>query len=173
MLSSDDIEMVNLGANMLRKLPRKRWAKIMKECQEKNTWYFIINKNEITIYPIKQPTWGAGVSGTFNYTGWAPGVSTPTYVTGGWNGSTWGTSNTSGTITVTKNGQVIGRNGFNWSFEYEDRNVDLDERYQEENRKRMKQGWTTKTNKYGKTSSKNRRSKSVRPSARRNAYAGR
>lgn len=177
-MSSDDIEMVNLGANLLKKLPRKRWAKIMKECQVNNTWYFIINKNLITIYPIKMPTYPTGVSGTYNFTGWAPGVSTPTYTTGGWNGSigignvsygsSYGTS-----ITVTRNGQIISKGGFNWTFEYEDRNVDLDERTRGENKELAKQGWTIKTNKYGKANSKNRRSKPVRPSARRNAYAGR
>lgn len=184
MLSSDDIEMVNLGANLLKKLPRKRWAKIMKECQENNTWYFIINKNQITIYPIKLPSYPAGVSGTFNFTGWAPGVSTPTYIIGGRNNTaigynglgntSYGTSNgTYGSITVTKNGQIISKSGFNWTFEYKDRNVDLDERTKDENKELAKQGWTIKTNKYGKANSKNRRSKPVRPSARRNAYAGR
>lgn len=48
MLKSPDIEMVRLGALLLRRLPRKDWTPLLRQCQS-FSWNFEINYNRITI----------------------------------------------------------------------------------------------------------------------------
>lgn len=48
MLKSSDLEMVRLGAVLLRRYARNKWWEILTECQG-DKWYFIIENNNISI----------------------------------------------------------------------------------------------------------------------------
>ena len=48
MLSSVDLEMINLGYSILRKLHKSKWEKIIKKCQPK--YYIYITEVKIHIY---------------------------------------------------------------------------------------------------------------------------